>query len=93
MAAPLTHGQGIPGQSFTLSPSPTNSAPYLADTGGTFVTTATEYSPVCIPPAMEKASHCREKRQKQLKVFERGQRKEKEKKRVVGEPGDAHTLP
>lgn len=84
MAAPLTHSQGVLGQSFTLSPSPTNSAPYLADTGGTFVTTATEHSPVCIPLAMEKASHCREKREKQLRVSERGQLKEKGKKWVGG---------
>ena len=52
------------------SPSPPPpSAPYLADTRGTLVTTPTEHSPIRVPAAVEIASHCRGERKKQLKVF------------------------
>lgn len=41
-----------------------NLTPYLADTGGTVVTTPTEHGPVRVPLAMEIASPCRRQRQK-----------------------------
>ena len=53
------------GKSCALLPSPTPT--YLADTGGTLITSHTEHSPVCVPPAVEIASHCRGERERQLK--------------------------
>lgn len=65
--------------------------PYLADTGGTRVTTPTEHGPIRVPPAVEIASHCRGERG-QLKVF--GQRQLKKRgNKWVGSPRAFNTHP
>lgn len=66
-------------------------SPYLADTGGALVTTPTEHSPICVPPAMEIAPHCGEEREKQLKVWVWAAKGKGGKKTDGGPRGSSHT--